>query len=119
MPPMSLRNFRTLSEGLLVNIDNMAEKQVAAVETPANAPADGKPDTTGLRLVNKQDIDGTALFYNAHKDSVEPLPAYEQRRMNRKNVWCLLTQTWWVAFLNTSRQVDFIPGKHNGHLQRC
>lgn len=59
--------------------------------------------SSGLRhrvhLVTKQDIDDTTLFYNRHKDDVEPIKPDEERRLNRKNFWFLLMQTWWVAFL--------------------
>lgn len=52
-----------------------------------------------LHLVTKKDIDDTTLFYNKYKDDVEPIKPEEERRLNRKNFWFLLTQTWWIAFL--------------------
>lgn len=59
----------------------------------------GRRDSAGLRLRTKQDIDDTTLFYNEHKGSVEPLDEKGVSRLNRKNFWFLLSQTWWVAFL--------------------
>lgn len=61
------------------------------------------PSKGGLRsrinLVTKRDIDDTTLFYNKYKDDVPPFTPEEQSRLNRKNFWFLLMQTWWVAFL--------------------
>jgi uncharacterized membrane protein YhaH (DUF805 family) len=58
---------------------------------------------TGLRrrvhLVSWKDIDDTTLFYIKHKDGVEHIKPDDERRLNRKNFWFLLSQTWWVAFL--------------------
>lgn len=59
--------------------------------------------TSGLRqrvhLVTHKDIDDTTLFYNKHKHDVEPVKHGEERRLNQKNFWFLLCQTWWIAFL--------------------
>ncbi|KID65473.1 uncharacterized protein G6M90_00g053310 [Metarhizium brunneum] len=70
--------------------------------TPEKSAAN-PTSSSGLRqrvhLVTKQDIDDTTLFYNRHKDDVEPIKPDEERRLNRKNFWFLLMQTWWVAFL--------------------
>lgn len=50
-------------------------------------------------IVTKQDVDDSTVFYNQHKDSVFPLDEAGVKRLNRKNFWFLLTQTWWIAFL--------------------
>lgn len=65
---------------------------------------DGKEGDAGrgssrAKLVSKRDIDDTTLFYNAHKDEVKPFDEEAIERLNRKNFWFLLCQTWWVAFL--------------------
>lgn len=52
-----------------------------------------------LRLVSREEIDDTTLFYNKHKDEVGPITPDEIKRLNRKNFWFLLMQTWWIAFL--------------------
>ncbi|KAK2595480.1 hypothetical protein QQS21_006820 [Conoideocrella luteorostrata] len=52
-----------------------------------------------VRLVTAQDIDDTTLFYNKYQHDVEPIKPDEEKRLNRKNFWFLLIQTWWIAFL--------------------
>lgn len=52
-----------------------------------------------LHLVTKRDIDDTTLFYNKHTHDVDEITPDEEKRLNRKNFWFLLIQTWWVAFL--------------------
>lgn len=65
----------------------------------------GKPESDGrrpsdrLHMVTKRDIDDTTLFYNKHKGDVGPLDAEGIKKLNRKNFWFLLSQTWWIAFL--------------------
>ena len=56
-------------------------------------------DSAGIKLVTKKDVDDSTLFYNQHKDDVKPLDAAGLKRLNAKNFWFLLSQTWWVAFL--------------------
>lgn len=64
----------------------------------------GKDDAKGdgfrrLNLVTKRDIDDTTLWYNQHKDGVKPITTEAEKKLNRKNFWFLLCQTWWIAFL--------------------
>lgn len=61
----------------------------------------GDPKSSGRRinLVNKKDVDDSAIFYNQNKDKVPPLSPEQRLRLVRKNFWCLLPQTWWIAFL--------------------
>lgn len=56
-------------------------------------------DTTGLNVVKGKDVDDAALFYNTHRDAFKPLDEDGRKRLTRKNFWCLLSQTWWIAFL--------------------
>lgn len=82
-------------------------KEAVEISSPAddssdvhNAKDDAKTRTLGrLNLVTKRDIDDSTVWYNQHKDSVEPLTPEEQKRLTRKNFWFLLCQTWWIAFL--------------------
>jgi uncharacterized membrane protein YhaH (DUF805 family) len=55
--------------------------------------------TRDPNVVDKRDIDDTTLFYNTHKDQVRPLTPEVERKLVRKNFWCLLLQTWWISFL--------------------
>ncbi|CRG90605.1 putative transporter PB1C11,03 [Talaromyces islandicus] len=55
--------------------------------------------TPRQRQVDKEDADDTTVFYNTHKDSVRPLDPETERKLVRKNFWCLLLQTWWISFL--------------------
>lgn len=63
--------------------------------------SDSAPEMHGRRprRVAKWDIDDTAHFYIQNKDTVGPLTQHEELGLVRKNFWCLLSQTWWVAFL--------------------
>ncbi|TWU72692.1 hypothetical protein ED733_003681 [Metarhizium rileyi] len=74
----------------------------ADVDANANANANATADSGSrrrLRLVTRKDIDDTTLFYNRHKDDVGPIKPEEEKDLNKKNFWFLLTQTWCIAFL--------------------
>ncbi|EGX95721.1 putative allantoate permease of the major facilitator superfamily [Cordyceps militaris CM01] len=62
------------------------------------AEKDPKPGRA-LHFVTKRDIDDTTLWYNQHKPSARALEPHEIKKVNQKNFWFLLMQTWWVAFL--------------------
>lgn len=74
------------------------EIQAAKIESRGNVDREHR-DSAGYRIRTKQDVDDTALFYIEHKDTVEPLDQAGIKRLDRKNFWFLLSQTWWVAFL--------------------
>ena len=61
--------------------------------------SDVRRPSQNLHMVAKKDIDDTTLFYNKHKGDIKPLDAEGVRKLNRKNFWFLLSQTWWIAFL--------------------
>lgn len=92
----------SLSEKNIVETSALQAAPYTDNSTPEKSAAN-PTSSSGLRqrvhLVTKQDIDDTTLFYNRHKDDVEPIKPDEERRLNRKNFWFLLMQTWWVAFL--------------------
>lgn len=67
------------------------------VHSAATPKTDSK--NVHLHMVDKGDIDDTTIFYNTHKDSIQPLDDQGIRRLNIKNFWFLLGQTWWIAFL--------------------
>lgn len=53
-----------------------------------------------MRMVTHRDVDDTSVWYNKHKAEGDgPMTPEEVTRLNRKNFWFLLCQTWWVAFL--------------------
>lgn len=53
-----------------------------------------------VHMVSQRDLDDTTVWYNKHKHLGEaPMTEKEISRLNRKNFWFLLCQTWWVAFL--------------------
>ncbi|KAI1140082.1 MFS general substrate transporter [Hypoxylon sp. FL0543] len=56
-------------------------------------------DTSSVRHVGLSDVDDTTVFYNLNKDKVPPLTPEIESKIVRKNFWCLLSQTWWIAFL--------------------
>ncbi|KAI5360033.1 putative major facilitator superfamily, MFS transporter superfamily [Septoria linicola] len=56
-------------------------------------------DSAAFKLITERDVDDTTLFYNQHKDETKPLDTTGLKRLNAKNFWFLLSQTWWVAFL--------------------
>ena len=60
---------------------------------------DGRRGSNRLHMVTKSQIDDTTLFYNRYKDEAKPIDAVGIKRLNRKNFWFLLSQTWWIAFL--------------------
>ncbi|KAJ5172882.1 hypothetical protein N7492_005475 [Penicillium capsulatum] len=55
--------------------------------------------SAGQRVIDEKDADDTTVFYNKHKDSVRPMTPELEAKVVRKNVLCLLAQTWWIAFL--------------------
>lgn len=89
----------------------MSIKHLAGSSTTQVAPRDYGSTTTDSsdssdsianpprNVFTKRDIDDTTLFYNTHKASVKPIDEATASRINRKNFWCLLGQTWWVSFL--------------------
>ncbi|KAI1382883.1 MFS general substrate transporter [Hypoxylon trugodes] len=56
-------------------------------------------DPNNLRHVGVGDVDDTSIFYNLNKDKAGPLTPELEGKIIRKNFWCLLSQTWWIAFL--------------------
>lgn len=52
-----------------------------------------------LKHVGLNDVDDSTVFYNLNKNKVGPLTPEAESRLVRKNFWCLLSQTWWIAFL--------------------
>ncbi|KAH1315752.1 hypothetical protein KXX47_003454 [Aspergillus fumigatus] len=74
------------------NGDKRHEPNPYVKETP-------RVTTRSPNVVDKKDIDDTTLFYNTHKDQVRPLTPEVERKLVRKNFWCLLLQTWWISFL--------------------
>ncbi|OTA93991.1 hypothetical protein M434DRAFT_30498 [Hypoxylon sp. CO27-5] len=56
-------------------------------------------DTNIVSHVGLGDVDDTTIFYNLNKDKVMPLTPEIESKIVRKNFWCLLNQTWWIAFL--------------------
>lgn len=76
----------------------------AAPKSPGHEPNPYVKETPRVttrspNVVDKKDIDDTTLFYNTHKDQVRPLTPEVERKLVRKNFWCLLLQTWWISFL--------------------
>lgn len=67
--------------------------------TADNSVDNNRRNSNRLNFVTERDIDDTTIFYNSHKEGVKPIDANGLKRLNRKNFWFLLTQTWWVAFL--------------------
>ena len=55
--------------------------------------------TDNQHHVTQKDVDDTTVFYAREKDQVGPLTPELKKKINRKNFWCLLSQTWWIAFL--------------------
>lgn len=55
--------------------------------------------TDNQHHVTQKDVDDTTVFYSREKDNVGILTPELKRKINRKNFWCLLSQTWWIAFL--------------------
>lgn len=51
------------------------------------------------RHLSRADVDDTTLFYNHNKDNVGAITPEDEAKLMRKNFWCLLSQTWWIAFL--------------------
>ena len=51
------------------------------------------------RRLSRRDVDDTTLFYNQNKDAVGAITPEDEAKLLRKNFWCLLSQTWWIAFL--------------------
>lgn len=49
--------------------------------------------------LSRADVDDTTLFYNRNKDNVRAITPEDEAKLMRKNFWCLLSQTWWIAFL--------------------
>ncbi len=74
-------------------------KKTADVVSAASSESDERPQSAQMNMVTKRDIDDTTVFYNTHKDNVKPIDAKTAARIDRKNFWCLLGQTWWVSFL--------------------
>lgn len=72
-------------------------KHTTTTTTKQDGPL--RRDSAGIKLVTKKDVDDTTLFYNQYKDDAKPLDAAGLKRLNAKNFWFLLSQTWWVAFL--------------------
>lgn len=82
----------------------MSEEKSGDVSSSVRASNDQTKETArrpsqGQRVIDEKDADDTTVFYNKHKDSVRPLTPELEAKVVRKNVLCLLAQTWWVAFL--------------------
>jgi hypothetical protein len=60
---------------------------------------EGPPPPSTAVHVGLSQVDDTTVFYNLNKDRAGPLTPELERRIVRKNFWCLLCQTWWIAFL--------------------
>lgn len=85
-----------------VQVATDAEPDPKLIKAEANNGSDGsntRPGSSRVKMVSKRDIDDTTLFYNTHKDSVKPIDDTGIKRLNQKNFWFLLSQTWWIAFL--------------------
>lgn len=59
--------------------------------------AESRP-VNSQHAVSSGELDDTTVFYNLHKDKVEPLTPEIEASIVRKNFWFLLAQTWWIAF---------------------
>lgn len=77
----------------------LAPKKSADAVIADSSDSDERPQSAQMNRVTKRDIDDTTVFYNTHKDNVKPMDEEAAARINRKNFWCLLGQTWWVSFL--------------------
>ena len=72
------------------------EKRVASIveSDPGRETHHRRP-----RHLSRADVDDTTLFYNHNKDTVGTITPAQEAKLLRKNFWCLLSQTWWIAFL--------------------
>lgn len=98
-PKMAFGVSRTVSP-----VNNNVSQVVAGLSNAVLDPERrGAPDEMEPRsnepTVGMSDVDDTTVFYNIHKDKVVPLTPELERKLIRKNFWCLLCQTWWIAFL--------------------
>ncbi|OTB09730.1 hypothetical protein K445DRAFT_342905 [Daldinia sp. EC12] len=76
--------------------EKVTENEKQSVDQPPNYPGQGARSTKHFGLA---DVDDTTVFYNLNKEKAGELTPEIESRIVRKNFWCLLSQTWWIAFL--------------------
>ncbi|KAJ6446971.1 allantoate permease [Purpureocillium lavendulum] len=99
--PMAIMTEKRRPAGDVVQVitDGNESFAVKAEAGLADTGSDARRGSNRIKIVSKRDIDDTTLFYNTYKDSVKPIDEEDIKRLNRKNFWFLLCQTWWIAFL--------------------
>ncbi len=79
--------------------DDVTLRDAEKSDAPPQVVDGSAPLPEGRHAVQEKEVDDTTVFYNLNKHKVGPLTSDTERRINRKNFWCLLLQTWWIAFL--------------------
>lgn len=85
--------------------DDVLLKDYVSKPTADTVPTNGSTAKSELtptetqHKVSEGDVDDTTVFYNRQRGKVGPLTSELQKKINKKNFWCLLSQTWWIAFL--------------------
>lgn len=83
----------------------MASKDVSKTSIEVAQPENhksangGREKASRVNIVTKREIDDTSVWYNKHSESVPEIAPENIKKLNRKNFWFLLSQTWWIAFL--------------------
>ncbi|KAG4221966.1 hypothetical protein PC116_g29558, partial [Phytophthora cactorum] len=72
------------------------ENEKQSANQPPNYAGQSARNTKHFGLA---DVDDTTVFYNLNKEKAGELTPEIESRIVRKNFWCLLSQTWWIAFL--------------------
>lgn len=78
-------------------MSNKGIHDVPGVPQENEKGAESRP-VNSQHAVSSGELDDTTVFYNLHKDKVEPLTPEIEASIVRKNFWFLLAQTWWIAF---------------------
>ncbi|KAF3008252.1 hypothetical protein E8E14_000022, partial [Neopestalotiopsis sp. 37M] len=79
--------------------DHVSKATADTVPTNDSTAKSESTPTETQHKVSEGDVDDTTVFYNRQRGKVGPLTSDLQKKINKKNFWCLLSQTWWIAFL--------------------